>query len=108
MELVPTANHLSCLSPFLGLNASCFEISKVEWRGGEVFQKQGGFFFFFFFKDHTCGTWKFPGQENQSCSCWPTPQPQQRQIRAMSAPYTTAHSNAGSGTLVLMDTSQVR
>jgi len=29
-------------------------------------------------------------------SRWPTPQPQQRQIRAMSVTYTTAHSNTGS------------
>ena len=33
---------------------------------------------------------------NQSCSCWPTAWPQQHQIRAVSATYTTAHSNAGS------------
>ena len=31
---------------------------------------------------------------NQSCSCQPTPQPQQRGIWAMSATYATAHSNA--------------
>ena len=30
--------------------------------------------------------------QNWSCNCWPTPQP--RQIWAMSATYTTAHSNA--------------
>ena len=33
---------------------------------------------------------------NWSYSCWPIPQPWQRQIRAMSATYTTAHSNARS------------
>ena len=32
----------------------------------------------------------------QSCSYWPTPQPQQRRIRAASAPYTTAHHNTRS------------
>ena len=37
----------------------------------------------------------FPGQGlNWSCSCWPTPHPQQCQIWA--AIYTTAHGNAGS------------
>jgi len=46
---------------------------------------------------HTHSIWRFPGEEsNQSCSHWPTPQPQQRQIRAMSATYTTAHGNAQS------------
>ena len=33
---------------------------------------------------------------NQSCSCCPTPQPQQSQIWGLSAAYTTAHGNAGS------------
>ena len=33
---------------------------------------------------------------NRSYSCWPTPQPQQRLIWAMSATYTTAHGNARS------------
>ena len=35
-------------------------------------------------------------QTNQSCSCWPMPQPQQCQIWAVSATYTTARSNTGS------------
>ena len=58
------------------------------------------FLFFIFFlslQGRTCCIWKFPGQGlNQSCSCWPTPQPQQCQIRASVVTYTTAHSNAGS------------
>ena len=33
---------------------------------------------------------------NRSCSCRPTPEPQQCQIQAMSAVYTTAQGNAGS------------
>ena len=33
---------------------------------------------------------------NQSCSCRPTPQPQQCQIWATSVTYTASHSNAGS------------
>ena len=36
------------------------------------------FFFFWSFQVHTSGMQKFPGQEsNWSCSCHPTPQPQQ-------------------------------
>ena len=35
-------------------------------------------------------------RSNQSCSPWPTPEPQQRQMWATPATYTTAHSNAGS------------
>ena len=33
---------------------------------------------------------------NQSCNCWPTPQPQQHRIWAASAIYTSAHGNSGS------------
>ena len=54
-----------------------------------------------------------PRQEVKSeGSQWPTPQPQQLGIRATSATYTTAQSNAGSlskareQTRVLMDMSQ--
>ena len=55
------------------------------------------FLFFFAFQGHICGIWKFPGQgSNQSCSFWPTPQPQQCQIQVTSATYITAHSNTGS------------
>ena len=35
------------------------------------------------------------GGSHWSCSCQPTPEPQQRGIWAASAPYTTAHGNAG-------------
>ena len=34
--------------------------------------------------------------DNQSYSCWPTPQPQQRRIWAAFMTYNTAHGNAGS------------
>ena len=31
-----------------------------------------------FFQGRTCSIWRLPGQgSNQSCSCWPTPAPQQ-------------------------------
>ena len=44
-----------------------------------------------------CGIGRVPGEgANQSYSCQPTPQPQQRQIWTASATYSTAHSNAGS------------
>ena len=40
---------------------------------------------------HTCGIWKFPDWGlKRGCSCWPTPQPQQYRIWAMSATYTIA------------------
>ena len=62
------------------------------------------FFFFFhlflcvsFFQSRIYSVWRFPGSgSDQSCSHWPTPQPQQCQIRAASATYTTSHSNARS------------
>ena len=55
------------------------------------------FLSFCHFLGRTSGIWRFPGWElNQSCSHRPTPEPQQRRIRAVSATYTTAHSNAGS------------
>ena len=64
-----------------------------------------GFWFFGFFLSFgatpkTYGRSQARGPINQSCSCRPTPQPQQWQIGAAfgaaSATYTTAHSNAES------------
>ena len=58
------------------------------------------FFFFFFpflFQGCTCSIWKFPDEGlNQSCSYWPTPQPQPHWIEAASVIHATAHGNAGS------------
>ena len=52
---------------------------------------------FFSFWTHTHSIWKFWARGlNQSCSCWLIPQPKQRQIRAASATYAIAHSNARS------------
>ena len=56
-------------------------------------------FWIFRFIYYCCnhGIWKFWGQgSNWSCSCWPTPQPQQPGIRAGSETYTTAHGSAKS------------
>ena len=61
-------------------------------------------FFFFFFFCLFCyflgcchGIWRFAGQgSNWSCRRGPTPEPQQRRIRAASATYITAQGNAGS------------
>ena len=54
---------------------------------------------FCLFKGRTRGMWRFPGWgSNQSCSHQPMPQPQQCQIQAISATYTTAHGNVGSST----------
>ena len=58
-----------------------------------------GFFVFLFLFRVTLtayGVSQARGGYNWSYSCWPTPRPQQHQIRAESATYTTAHSNAGS------------
>ena len=57
----------------------CFPISYLLelWK---VFCSYSSFFFC------TCGTWKTPGYgSNQSYSCWPAAQPQQRRIWAASA-----------------------
>ena len=52
---------------------------------------------FFPLQGHTQDIWRFPGQgSNQSYSCQPTPPPQQCQIQAASATYTTAHHNTRS------------
>ena len=51
------------------------------------------------FQAHTQGICMFLGSgyvSNQSCSRWPMPQPQQRQIRATSVTNISAHSNAQS------------
>ena len=54
-------------------------------------------FFLFFLKGCTLGIWRFPGEGlNRSCSCWPTPQTQQREMGAGSVTYTTAHGNTRS------------
>ena len=51
------------------------------------------------FQGHTCSAWKFLGQGlNWSCSCRPTPQPQEHQIQAAPATYATAWGNTGSWT----------
>ena len=52
------------------------------------------FFFFFFclFQGCTHGIWKFPGK-GSNWSCSHPPMPQQRQISATSATYTTAQGN---------------
>ena len=55
------------------------------------------FLSFWHFLGRFCGMWRFPGwRSNWSCSCWPTPEPQQLGIQASSATYTTAHGNARS------------
>ena len=55
------------------------------------------FFFFFFFRaaPSTHGSSQ-ARQSNESCSCRPTPQPQQCRIQAVTATHTTAHGNTRS------------
>ena len=59
--------------------------------------RRGLYFFvclFVCFQGCKCIIRKFLGSgSNLSCSCGPKPQPQQREIRAESTTYTTAHSN---------------
>ena len=57
-------------------------------------------FFFFLFYPFRAATTVYGGSQargpNWSCSHWPTPQPQQHQIQATSATYTTAQGNTRS------------
>ena len=77
-------------------------ITTFIFRTDETFTNILGFFFFFFFCLFVfLGPYPWhlevPGEgSNRSCRRWPTPQPQQGQIQAGSATYTTAHGNAGS------------
>ena len=62
-------------------------------------KKRGPLFFFFFFSFYcyTCSIWKFPSQESdESCSCQPTPQPQQHGIQAKSANCAAAWGSTAS------------
>ena len=72
-------------------------MDRTEWTKPET---NSSFFFFLVFcllLGCSCGIWRFPGWgSKQSCSHWCMPEPQQRRIRAASATFTTAHSNAGS------------
>ena len=63
-----------------------------------LYRRVEGFFFFFlvFFGPHPQLMEILRLGSNQSCSCWPMPQPQQRQIRAMSVTYPIAHGIARS------------
>ena len=55
------------------------------------------FIYLFSFNGCTCSTWKFPGQEwNRSCSCQPTSQPEQCQIRTMPVTHAATPGNARS------------
>ena len=54
------------------------------------------FFFFWFLGPHSRCLEVTRLGVKLSYSCHPTPQPQQRGIRATSVTYTTAHGNAGS------------
>ena len=55
------------------------------------------FFFLFIFLGTQLQHMEVPRLgSNQSCSRWPIPQPQWREIRAKSSTYTTAHGNTRS------------
>ena len=54
-------------------------------------------FVYLFFLGPLLQHMELPGwRSNQSCSCWPTPQPQQHQIRATSVAYAAVCHNTGS------------
>ena len=66
--------------------STCFSQRHTEHLGGEFLRPP---------PQHT----EVPREgSNWSCNCWPTPQPQQRGIWAISAIYTTAQGNTGSST----------
>ena len=93
-------------TPNLGTSicCGCTPPQRTPWDGERVNRNEGnwmsdmlGFFFGLFLgllPQHNGGS-QARGL-NRSCSCWPIPQPKQRQIQAASATYTTAHGNAGS------------
>ena len=82
------------------LDPRCYWPRGWSWR---IFSPTFFFSFFFFvflffcfcFLGPNWGTWKFPGNGLicWSCSCQPTPQPQQHRIWVVSVTYTTAHGN---------------
>jgi len=74
---------------------------RLDWicmqavHSGSLFIYLFIFLSFCHFLGRSRGIWRFPGQgSNWSYSHWPTPEPQQHQIRAASATYITAHGNA--------------
>ena len=69
--------------------------------GPQVHFKRPWFHFFFsflsfFFRATPSAYGGSQARGQNSCTHWPTPQPQQHQIQATSATYTTTHSNIGS------------
>ena len=91
------------VSPSLALNLAPSSITRKLLKTWDL---QGGassvhcifkILFIFSFYGCTCDIWKFLGQRSDwSCSCPPTPQPQQHWIRAASVTYVTAYGNTGS------------
>ena len=65
------------------------------WNSFNILEYYIQFFFFFFFLGLSVQHMEVPRLGwNQSCSCQPTPQPQERRIWAVSATCATAHGNA--------------
>ena len=83
----------------LGTSYAAGGAIKKETIFGKVFSWMifKAFFLLLTFQGCTSGIWRVPGEgSNRSYSCWPMPLSQQCEIRAASATYTIAHSNAGS------------
>ena len=67
------------------------------WLASFLLIYKCSFFFFFPFLGPLLWHMEVPRIElNQSCSRWPTPEPQERGIGAASVTYTTAHDNTES------------
>ena len=87
----------------LSLQGVELNISKSGINDHILVSQQVSYFFyllFFAFQGSTCSIWRFPGEgSNRSCSCQPTPQPQQHGI-------LNPRSEARDGTCNLMDPSR--
>ena len=94
--LYKTGNYTQCLViTYHGKESLCYTLKLTQHWKSTPFLSFFFFLSFCLFQGHTHSIWRFPGQgSNWSCSCWPTPEPQQLGIRVVSATYTTAHGNA--------------
>ena len=70
----------SFMKGFFSPSNSFIEVSLTPAKH-HILKIHTSFFFFFPFEGRSFSIWKFPGQGvNRSCSCRPTPQPQQHGI----------------------------
>ena len=82
---------------YKSLVCSFLQLTSIPWSGYNTFIYL--FIYFWLFVFLGLHRWLMEVARrgiNRSCCCQPMPKPQQRQIQAASANYTTAHGNAGS------------